>query len=155
MKISRRRFFLATIAAGMVPLAISSAQPREMAGADLLSRGPLDLLIYDDRFNEGTLLARKAVLEGVSVRAVRGDVTQLWYDDLYHRWQRKPGAIAGITTVDALFCLETLGADVGLRRVMSSVPTHSGLLNDRGRPMRRSPLVSWLLAPSPPRSDVG
>lgn len=153
MDISRRRFLLTTVAAGVAPLAMTSAHARDLVGEDLLSHGPIDLLIYDERFNEAARLARRAARERISVSAVRGDVTQLWYDGLYHRWQRKLGVIAGLTTVDALFCLETLGAEVGLQRVMSSVQVHSGLLNDRGQPMRRSPLVSWLLAP--PHSNFG
>lgn len=155
MNISRRRFFLSTLATSLAPLMIPPAQARENAGESRLRSEPLDLFIFDDRFDEATSLAFKVAREGISVRSVQGDVTRLWYDDLYYRWQNKPGAVGGITTINALFCLETLGADAGLRTAKSSLPTHSGLLNDHGQPLQQPPLVRWLLAPAPSRSSVG
>ena len=47
--------------------------------------------------------------------AIRGDVAKLWYDDLrvYLRENRLP--VAGLTDRAALFCLEELARDVGMR----------------------------------------
>jgi hypothetical protein len=72
--------------------------------------------IYDERFAPSLAFAREARSLGCSVRGLdRGDVTRLWYHDLYHRWRQGPAAIGGLTSPDALFVLETFGNDAGLR----------------------------------------
>ena len=48
---------------------------------------------------------------------MHGDMTRFWYDDLYHRWQKGPAAIAGLTAHGALFCLERLAWDQRMRVV--------------------------------------
>jgi hypothetical protein len=46
---------------------------------------------------------------------VPGDVTDLWYHDLYYRWRQSPAAIAGMTRHSSLFGLEMMAGDVGMR----------------------------------------
>lgn len=46
-----------------------------------------------------------------------GDVTALWLRELGPAWQRAPQAVAGLTERPALFCLEQLAQDCGLRVV--------------------------------------
>jgi hypothetical protein len=48
---------------------------------------------------------------------MRGDITDLWFNDLDPHWRRNRVAIAGLTTEAAHFCLERLAWDHGLRTV--------------------------------------
>lgn len=49
----------------------------------------------------------------MATQAISGDVTSLWYDDLYFRWRNGFAVIAGLTGASALFCLEELAWDAG------------------------------------------
>ena len=77
-------------------------------------------VVYDDRYSEGIRFAGQANSLGYRTRAISGDVTSLWYDDLYHRWKKGPAAIAGLTTVDAAMCLGMFAADAGMRCVFEA-----------------------------------
>jgi len=88
--------------------------PPQAAGAALAD--PLYAIVYDERFPESAGFAAQARSLGQRTQNLdRGDVTSLWYDDLYHRWKKGPAAIAGLTAPGALFVLETFGNDAGLR----------------------------------------
>jgi hypothetical protein len=115
------------LALGLVPF------PARAAGRPLVRR-----VIYDTRFAASRLYGRRAQGQGAAVRPISGAVTALWYDDLYHLWKAGPAAIAGMTTAEAFFCLETLGMDAGLRRAL-----HAEHAPSAGDPA----LVSWVLAP--------
>ena len=78
---------------------------------------PLYKVLYDVRFPASVTFARRATAHGMPVHAMDGDMTRFWYDDLYHRWQRRPVAIAGLTAHGALFCLERLAWDQRMRVV--------------------------------------
>jgi hypothetical protein len=54
---------------------------------------------------------------GVAAHAIEGDMTRFWYDELYHVWQTRPAAIAGLTAHGPLFCFEQLAWDRGMRVV--------------------------------------
>jgi|WetSurMetagenome_2_1015567.scaffolds.fasta_scaffold96962_2 hypothetical protein len=90
--------------------------------------------VYDDRFAEGLAFAREAGGRGWPLRAIRGDVTDLWFHDLHGLWKQGPAPVAGLTARDSLFCLERLAWDAGLRVVSREEAAGS-------------PLVSWLIAP--------
>jgi hypothetical protein len=112
---NRREFMVAgALAAGAAPIAhaegVAAAIPER--NADLYT------VVYDERFPDSVAFARRARVQGLRVSAIQGDITRLWYDDLYHRWKMGPAAIAGLTAADAFFCLEMFGADAGLRRVL-------------------------------------
>jgi len=110
---NRREFMVAgAVAAGGASLLGAGAAEASQPLADLYT------VVYDERFPDSVAFAAQARRQGLRVSAIRGDVTRLWYDDLYHRWKKGPAAIAGLTAPDALFCLETLGNDAGLRRVL-------------------------------------
>ena len=68
-------------------------------------------IIYDERYHDSVAFAGEAKKLGAAVRGIKGDVTDLWYNDLYHEWQKGPAAIMGMTTEDALFCLQILAQD--------------------------------------------
>jgi len=71
--------------------------------------------IYDVRFEPGRLFASDALSRGWVTRAIRGDVTQVWFHELSVRWKRGPAPIAGLTTPQSLFVLERLAWDVRMR----------------------------------------
>jgi hypothetical protein len=75
----------------------------------------LERFVYDERFAEAAAAARCAAAHGVALAAVTADVTSLWYHDLDLRWRRAPMTLGGVTTRGALFVLETLAADRGMR----------------------------------------
>ena len=71
-------------------------------------------LIVDERFPESLALARRRYGPSAPLTIIRGDVTSLWYEDLYFAWQRGPAPISGVTTSQSLFCLEMLARDAGM-----------------------------------------
>jgi hypothetical protein len=74
-------------------------------------------VLYDTRFAASVAFARRTADRGLAVHAITGDMTRFWYDDLYHRWQRGPAAIAGLTAHGALFCFERLAWEQRMRVV--------------------------------------
>ena len=68
-------------------------------------------VIYDDRFHDSVAFAEESGKLGAAVHDIRGDVTDLWYNDLYHEWKKRPAAIMGMTTEDSLFCLQILAQE--------------------------------------------
>lgn len=113
--LNRRTFLQAGVTA--VPLAAGAALTlgAKPASAGGVRAVPLHTVVYDERFADGVAFANEARWMGQRTSAIQGDVTRLWYDDLYHAWQKGPVAIAGLTTQDAMFCLEIFGNDAGLR----------------------------------------
>lgn len=113
---NRRRFLQIGVAATALPLASRAAHA---AGVDL-GRGdsvPLHVIVYDTRFGDSVEFARRCEALGFRTRPIAGDMTKLWYDELYHLWQRGPAAIAGLTAHGPLFCFDQLGRDRGMRVV--------------------------------------
>ena len=78
---------------------------------------PLYRVVVDERFEAGAGFASRVAALGAAVRGIRGDVTELWFYELAPRWREQPAPIAGLTGADALFCLERLAWDAGLRVV--------------------------------------
>jgi len=89
---------------------------------------PLYKVIYDERFAESRRFGDEARRLGAPIHAIQGDITSLWYDDLYVRWRNGAAAIAGLTAHGALFCLERLAWDAGMRVVFRAdhKPTADG-----------------------------
>lgn len=69
--------------------------------------------VFDADFAAARSFAATAQALGMPTQPILGDVTSLWYDDLYFRWQTGLTVIAGLTGVSALFCLEELAWDAG------------------------------------------
>jgi hypothetical protein len=74
-------------------------------------------IIFDERFDASRRFGAEARRLGAPVHAIQGDITQFWYDDLHVRWRDGAAPIAGLTAHGALFCLERLAWDVGMRVV--------------------------------------
>ena len=106
--ISRRRF----VGTGAATLALAAVHSARAGSQDPLT--PYRA-IYDERFEVGRRFAREAAGLGWITRAIRGDVTQVWFHELDLRWKRGPAPIAGLTTAQSLFVLERLAWDVGMR----------------------------------------
>lgn len=71
--------------------------------------------VFDERFAECRGFAAELHGGGVCTSAIRGDVAKLWYDDLKVHLSENRLPIAGLTDRAALFCLEELARDVGMR----------------------------------------
>jgi hypothetical protein len=88
--------------------------------------------IFDERFAPGREFALESARRGWITRAIRGDVTHVWYHELAVRWRQGPAAIAGATTARSLFVLERLAWDIGMRVTVRDTDT-------------AIPLVRWLI----------
>jgi hypothetical protein len=84
--------------------------------------------IYDERFEAGKQFALEAHARGWPTRAIRGDVTYVWFHDLAVRWRQGPAAIAGLTTHESLFVLERLAWDAGMRVIERDSASASQLI---------------------------
>jgi hypothetical protein len=111
---SRRDLLKVGLAASVLP---GAARAELGFGTTAATTIPLYKVLYDTRFPASAAFARRAAARGLAVHAMGGDMTSFWYDDLYHRWRQGPAAIAGLTAHGALFCLERLAWDQGMRVV--------------------------------------
>jgi hypothetical protein len=120
--VNRREFLITGMAAAStlsVATAVeASASQRATAEFALPSHAPLYKVIYDERFSDSVTFGLAARRIGLAAQAISGDITALWYHDLFPRWQREPVAIAGLTSQGPIFCLERLAWDVGMRVVL-------------------------------------
>jgi hypothetical protein len=84
-------------------------------------------VVYDSRYREARTLGLRSRQLGVPVRPIEGDITELWQDELQGRWKSTNVAIAGLTERPALFMLEQLAWDYGLRVVYQAEHEPDGL----------------------------
>lgn len=111
---SRRQFLQIGVAATAWPLVAGAAHA---AGVDARLWTPLLGVVYDTRFPESVAFARRGAARGLRTHPIDGDMTRLWYDEVYHRWRERPMALAGLTAHGPLFCFAELARDVGMRVV--------------------------------------
>jgi hypothetical protein len=123
--LNRRGF----IGAGGVALAFAAAPMSWAVSRDSLT--PYRA-IYDERFDAARAFAAEALDHGWVTKAIRGDVTKVWFRELAPRWRLGPAAITGVTTPQTLFVLERLAWDVGMRVTSREVVT-------------ATPVVHWLI----------
>jgi hypothetical protein len=76
---------------------------------------PLHAVVLDERLAEAARFGASARSKRLSTRVVRGDVTDLWYGELYPLWKERAAPVAGLTAYAALFCLEQLAWDHRMR----------------------------------------
>lgn len=132
---SRREFIQSGVALGA--LSVPSM------GALAATQRPLALhkVVFDGRFGAGQQFGREAARLGANVQDTRGDVTDLWADDLAARWHTAPVAIAGLTTASSLFALQTMAEDPRVRVIYRA--HHVALANGRMRHQQFGP-KAWL-----------
>lgn len=125
---TRRNVLTAGLVGSVLPLgALASAAE---AGQPLA----IYRAVYDRRLASGRAFAAEAARRGWTTAAIEGDVTSLWYHDLAVRWRKGPAPIAGVTDARALFVLDHLARDVGMRVITREALPQEGA-------------VSWLIAP--------
>jgi hypothetical protein len=111
--ISRRNVltFAAAGAAGtLTPIAAWSAFSDTVGSARSLCRA-----VFDERYAECLAFARELEHRGAATSGIRNDLAALWYQDLRPRLRQTPLPLAGLTDRTALFCLEELARDVGMK----------------------------------------
>jgi hypothetical protein len=114
---TRRRFIEGAVAAGIAAATgpgAATALGLETNGGSYLR---LERVVYDQRFAAARAFAAVARRRSVRTSAISGSIHDLWYHDLYYRWSDADYPIAGITGHRALFLLEMMAADAGLRVV--------------------------------------
>lgn len=77
----------------------------------------LELVIADVRYEQGQLFLQKATNLNYVTRGVQGDPTDVWRSVLRPLWRDQKSTVSGITNLQALFCLEMLARDQGMRLV--------------------------------------
>lgn len=116
---NRREMLQSGIAATALPMVggagwLPALQPEDVRVQPL----PIYKLIFDQRVGAARAFGREMLQQGLAVQPFDGDMTNLWYDDLYPRWRTNPVAIAGLTAHGPLFCLERLAWDFHMRVVL-------------------------------------
>ena len=120
---SRRHFLQLGIAASALPFTLTNLQrtPQGSAGAAVPANELPGRIFYkvivDDRIPESLRFGQRMREMGSAVHAISGDVTDLWFHDLFAQWTKEPVAIAGLTEHGPLFCLERLAWDHKMRVV--------------------------------------
>jgi hypothetical protein len=95
---------LSATALGVKPFAANQAPPAR-----------IHRVLYDLRYAPSTAFGAEAARAGFATRPFDGDITEVWYHELYPLWRERPAAIAGMTAEGAVFCLERLAWDAGMR----------------------------------------
>jgi hypothetical protein len=80
----------------------------------------LESFVADLRYAESVATAQTFKNQGVPVAEIIGDMTELWIQQYSRQWKQKPMSLAGVTGKDALFVLETLAMDYGMRVIFKS-----------------------------------
>lgn len=110
---TRRGFIGAATATAAIPVLAPGLAARA-AGREPAP----DLVVYDSDFAEAVGFAEEASRLGLETHPIEGDVTGLWLRRLSLLWRERPGPVAGLTRQGALFCLERLAWDAGMRVVL-------------------------------------
>lgn len=122
---SRREFLQIGVAALALPIsARAGMKPETSSAAKGLAPTQLYKVIYDERFAASRAFAGEVQRLGAPVYAIKGDITDLWFNDLDARWKKQPIGIAGLTAHGPLFCLERLAWDHGMRVVYRADHTY-------------------------------
>ena len=94
---------------------------------------PLYKVILDERFPASVAFANQPRRRGLPLHGICGDITRSGFTTWTRAGNRGPAAIAGLTDPNALFCLDLLARDKGMR-----------VASREEKPGR---LVAWVIAP--------
>lgn len=113
---NRRQFLQSAAALTAAPLAGRSA----FAGTGNSRQSTPDVLILDARYPQARELGLGASARISALRDIDGDITRLWQSELQKAWSRHQVPVAGLTERPALFLLEHLGWQHGMRVVFEA-----------------------------------
>jgi hypothetical protein len=102
----------------------------------LLHRQSWFAVIFDARFATAQAFGDAMAWRGHRVFGYDGDLTAVWLREIEPRWSRRAGALAGMSTPSALFCLEQLATQHWLR-VTARLEQRAGAGQS---------LISWVIA---------
>lgn len=71
--------------------------------------------VFDRSLPQGLGFAERLRVRGISATSFAGDVSGLWFDVLLPALRKERGPLTGLTGAGALFCVEQLAWDVGMR----------------------------------------
>jgi hypothetical protein len=92
------------------------------AGAPALAATPPPAVVFERADPAAAAFGDAGRRAGARAWSIDGDVTDLWFRELQPRWAEAPFPLAGLTFYPALFCLERLAWDHGLR--LKAFATH-------------------------------
>ena len=138
---NRRQFIQSGLAISALSITELASMRTAVAGGQG-SKPVLENFVYDKRFAEAIAAARVVGGQGIVLREIEGDLTELWSEHYSAAWRRQPMTLAGVTASDALFVLETLAGDHGMRVVQKTVH-----LSKPRNSAKAEQLYSWIIAP--------
>jgi len=103
----------------------------------------LESFVSDLRFGESIATATSLKAQGVPIAEISGDLTDLWIQQYSKQWKKKPMSLAGVTGKDALFVLETLAPDYGMRLIYRT-EIHQEQASSTQEGLE---LISWIIVP--------
>lgn len=120
MPTTRRTFLRTTATIGALSL------PTALLGRARLPLEPLDTgpaldvstIVYDKRYAEAIAFAAECRSLGASVHPIEGQVHDVWQEHLYQSWRESKTPVAGLTDFRALFLLQMMARDAGMRPVL-------------------------------------
>ena len=144
---TRRQFIEGVVAAGIAAVPVHAAATAPNWHSDGGSHLRLERVVFDEGFADARAFSEEARRRSVRTSAIDGSIHELWYHDLFYRWRDSQTPIAGMTDHRALFLLEMMAADVGMR-VVHRVHHHesNGTYSHRifGPLERRDEIMIWL-----------
>lgn len=126
--LTRRSFVNYALSLSTVTISIGARRASPTSSS--LQQDDLHLAIFDARFVAGRVFGEAMCDRRVPVAGYLGDVTPVWYTQLDPVWRHAPIAVGGVTTAGALFCLEHLAWEHGMRVVYRG--THRDLIGGGG-----------------------
>lgn len=128
---------------GIAVAALAAVEPLAWPGGMDEARLPR-FAVYDRGRVDGTEFGTEAGRRGVPVHALDSDPGGPWMRTIEPRLRRGPVALAGLTPGPALFCIEFLARDYGLRPVYRIEHAADTTGRIRHRPTGPRDLASWL-----------
>lgn len=112
---TRRKFLESAAAVSAAPFAAEGVLAEGTRAAAQMG------VLYDHRHESARAFRRRATHLHAPIHGTpNGDVTELWQHYFSAAWREQPMPLAGLTERPALFMLEQLGRDYGLRVVFQA-----------------------------------
>ena len=96
------------------------------AQAGVPSQWPVHF-VYESNASRYGLVERPTLDEFEKIHLIEGDITWVWYNELYPLWQEGATSTAGLTRETEFFLLKTLARDHGYRVVHEKRIDHTAL----------------------------